>query len=248
MLSNLQEIEAIACERELTGLPLVKIPGEYLASDDPEVVAQREEFVAMARDVKLNHQAGAVIPSDPWFDAEGKPTNIPKVSMELLAVKGNRAIDIDRSIRRYQGDIGRTVLADFLTLGQNERGSFALSRSKIDLFAWSIEGWMKSLASVVNRHLIPKLWAMNGFSMEHVPYIVPGRVAPEDIQEVGSYIEALTRSGFLLTDPETEDHLRRVGGLPEAPVGEDRPNPIPTDQPPMNPAQTQDDDKDETEE
>lgn len=107
---------------------------------------------------------------------------------------------------------------------------------------------MKSLASVVNRHLIPKLWAMNGFSMEHVPYIVPGRVAPEDIQEVGSYIEALTRSGFLLTDPETEDHLRRVGGLPEAPVGEDRPNPIPTDQPPMNPAQTQDDDKDETEE
>jgi hypothetical protein len=218
LLNGLQEIESIACERELTGMPVVKIPGAMLASDDATVVQQVAEFTKMARDLKLNHQAGCVIPSDPYYDAQGKPTNLPQVSVELLAVKGGRTIDIDKAIRRYQTDISRTVMADFVMLGQNDRGSFAMSRSKIDLFAWSLECWLRGIADTVNRHLVHKLWAMNGFPMENIPYLVPGRVAPEDLTELGSYIESLSRAGINVLDLSTEDHLRRAGGLPEAPV------------------------------
>ena len=244
MLNSLQEIEAIACERELTGVPVVKIPGAILANkdNDSDVAAQKEEFIKLARDMKFNNQAGCVLPSDPFYDAEGKPTNISKVSIELLAVKGNRAIDIDRSIRRYQGDIARTVTADFVMLGQNDRGSFALRRSKMDLFAWALQGWLKSIAETVNRDLIPKLWRLNGFPMKNIPYVVPGRIAPEDLTELGNYIESLSRAGINVLDLKTEDHLRRSAGLPEAPVdGEERPSTIP-----VMPANNKpEDDKDE---
>jgi len=232
LLNNLQEVEAIACERELTGMPVVKIPGEYLNSSDATVVAKVAEFKKLVRDMKFNHQAGVVLPSDPYYDSEGKPTGVSKVSLELLSTKGSRVIDIDKAIRRYESNIARTMAADFILLGQSDRGSFALSRSKIDLFAWSLEGWLRSIAEVVNRHLVPKLWQANGMDPQKAPYIVPGRVAPEDLTELGNYIESLSRAGIMVHDGQTEDHLRRSGGLPEAPVGEDRPSTMPVEEPP----------------
>jgi len=131
-------------------------------------------------------------------------------------------------VMRYQQDIARTILADFVMLGQGDRGSFALSRSKIDLFARALEGWLESIAQTINRHLIPKLWSLNGFDEKYMPYIVPGKIAPEDIKELGEYAESLSRAGIPIADEDTEDHLRRAAGLPEAPLDrDDYPNTIP---------------------
>jgi phage gp29-like protein len=134
----------------------------------------------------------------------------------LLNAGGSRAIDTDTVVKRYQGDIARTILADFIMLGQGDRGSFALSRSKVDLFAKALEGWLQSIAAVVNRHLVPSLWSLNGWDPTNTPYTVPGKVAPEDLKELGDFIEALSRTGIVISDPDTENRLRAAGGLPEA--------------------------------
>lgn len=221
MLKNIQEIEAIAIERELNGLPVVYIPNATLKGTDDESIAVTAGYKKLVRDIKFNEQGGVVLPSDPYCDAEGKLSTMRKVELELLNAGGSRAIDTDKVIKRYQGDIARTILADFIMLGQGDKGSFALSRSKVDLFAKALEGWLGSIAATCNRHLIPRLWQLNGFDFATMPKLVPGNVAPEDLKELGDYIESLSRAGITVADVETEDRLRNAGGLPEAPIEED---------------------------
>lgn len=221
LLKNIQEIEAIAIERELNGLPVVYVPNALLTATDSTSMAAVEAYKKMVRDIKLNEQGGAVLPSDPYYDAEGKPSSLRQVELQLLNAQGSRAVDTNAVIQRYQGDIARTILADFIMLGQGDRGSFALSRSKVDLFARALEGWLSAIAEVCNRHLVPQLWKLNGFDPETMPALVPGRVAPEDIKELGDYVESLSRAGIMVADPDTEDRLRTAAGLPEAPVDEE---------------------------
>ena len=221
LLKNIQEIESIAIERELNGLPVAYIPNEILNGESTEAKAAVEKYKKMVRDIKLNSQGGCVLPSNPYVDADGNPTALRQVELVLLNANGSRAIDTDKVVKRYQGDIARTILADFIMLGATSQGSWALSKSKIDLFSTALDGWLSGIASVCNRYLVPKLWYLNGFDHENMPYFVPGKAAPEDIKELGDYIESLSRSGLIVNDEETENYLRSAGGLPEAPPLED---------------------------
>lgn len=215
-LKNIQEIEAIAIERELNGLPVMYIPNTILNGTTDESKRAVALYTKMVRDVKFNEQAGMVLPSDPYYDAEGAPSNIRQVEFKLLNAEGSRAIDTDKVIKRYQGDIARTILAQFILLSQSgNKGGYAQSKSEIDLFLRATEGWLESIASVINRHLVPKIWSINGLDPTIMPYVVPGKVAPEDLGELGDFVQKLAAAGIILSDPATEDHLRSVAGLPE---------------------------------
>jgi len=228
LLKRIQEVEAIAIERELNGLPVLYLPNATLNGTSAEARAAVVEYTKVVRDIKFNSQGGLLLPSDVFSGVDGQPSGAPQVRLELVSAQGTRAINTNDVVMRYQQDIARTILADFVMLGQGDRGSFALSRSKIDLFARALEGWLESIAQTINRHLIPKLWSLNGFDEKYMPYIVPGKIAPEDIKELGEYAESLSRAGIPIADEDTEDHLRRAAGLPEAPLDrDDYPNTIP---------------------
>lgn len=213
--NRIQEIEAVAIERELNGLPLMRIPAEYMAAD---ATAEQRAFVAkiskIARDVKRNEQGYIVLPSDLYEDADGKLTNTRMVEFELIASKGTRDIDTHQVIVRYQQDMARSALADFVLLGTNDRGSFALSQSKADLFLKALEGYLDAIAAVLNRDLVPKLLAWNGFDLADAPKIVHGRVAPTDLGELGNYIEQVAGVGINFTDTASEGFIRTAAGLP----------------------------------
>lgn len=216
LLKNIQEIEAIAIERELNGLPVVYIPNEIINGTTAQQAASLAKYKQLVRDIKFNEQGGVVLPSDPYYDGENNPTSVRQVELQLLSSNGKRAVDTDKTVRRYQTDIARTVLADFIMLGQSERGGWALSKNKTDFFAGALEGWLESIASVLNRHLVPRLWSLNGFDRDVMPYFVPGKVAPENLEELGSFIEKLARAGFTLApDDDLENDLRDKAGLPE---------------------------------
>jgi hypothetical protein len=215
-LKNLQEIEAIAVERELNGLPVVYVPDAILSGTETAAQTAKNQYIQLVRDIKLNEQGGVVLPSDPWRDADGKPTGQRQVELELLSSTGSRSIDTTKTVLRYQQDIARTVLADFIMLGSSETGSFALSKNKTDFFVRALEGWLGSIAETLNRYLVPRIWTLNNFSPELIPRVAPGRPAPVDLEELGSFIESLSRSGIVLNDEETESTLRSKAGLPEA--------------------------------
>lgn len=226
--NEIKYIEAVAIERELNGLPIARVPSEYMGSGASEnQKAFLNSIKKIVRDVKRNEQGYIILPSDLHADDDGKLTNKYLVEFDLIASKGTRDIDTSKVILRYQQDMARAVMADFVMLGANDRGSFALSKSKADLFLKALEGYMDTIQGVLNRRLLPKLWEANKglLAPEDMPKLSRGRVAPVDLDELGQFVQRLTLSGAdLFPDEGLDKHLRDIAGLPEGDPNRPTPN------------------------
>ena len=199
-LCQLQTTEGIAIERELNGIPVISLPSEYLSADaTPDQRAIVEMARTIGRDIKFNEQGAIVLPSDPYI-VDDKVSTVKQVELKLVASEGTRNVEIDPVIRRYQHDIARSVLAEFLMLGSSSTGSYALSKSKTDMFLRSMESYINSIYDVVNLQLVRPLWEMNGFDVNLMPKVIAGDVAPHDLKELGSYIRNLNGANIDLTN------------------------------------------------
>lgn len=199
-LKNLQNVEAVAVERELHGIPVGRISAEYLSPDaTADQAAVRSQMEKVLRDLKFNEQGYALLPSDVYRDADGRPTNQRIVDIELISSNGTRNIDIHPIIQRYQHDIARSVMAEFLMLGAGQNGSYALSKSKTDLFLRSMESYINSIFDVLNKQLIETLWQINGLNYDLMPKVCAGDVAPHDLRELGAYLRNLNGANIDLS-------------------------------------------------
>lgn len=219
-LNSLQAIEAIAVERELAGIPVARIPSEYLSSDATPAQAG---FVAnlqdILRDVKFNEQGYIITPSDTYPDKDGSPTNIRLVDVELMSSSGSRNIDIDPIVRRYQHDIARSVLSEFLMLG-SQGGSYALSKSKTDLFLRALESYVQQIVDVLNKQLVERLWELNGLDYSLMPTIKAGDVAPHDLREIAGFLRNLNGADINVSNhPEVIANLMDIAELDYNPDG-----------------------------
>jgi hypothetical protein len=214
-VNNLQSIEAIAVERELAGIPVARIPAEYLSGD---ATATQSGFVnnlqSILRDVKFNEQGYIILPSDTYPDKDGAPTNQRLVDVELMSSSGSRNIEIDPVVRRYQHDIARSVLSEFLMLGGGNTGSYALSKSKTDLFLRALESYIQAIVDVLNKQLVERLWELNGLNYDLMPTIVAGDVAPHDLREIAAFLRNLNGADINVSDhPEVIQDLMDIAEL-----------------------------------
>ena len=214
-VNNLQSIEAIAVERELAGIPVARIPAEYLSGD---ATAAQSGFVnnlqSILRDVKFNEQGYIILPSDTYPDKDGAPTNQKLVDIELMSSSGSRNIEIDPVVRRYQHDIARSVLSEFLMLGGGSTGSYALSKSKTDLFLRALESYIQAIVDVLNKQLVERLWELNGLNYDLMPTIVAGDVAPHDLREIAAFLRNLNGADINVSDhPEVIQDLMDIAEL-----------------------------------
>ena len=213
-LNNIQSIEAIAVERELAGIPVARIPAEYLSGD---ASASQTGFVRdlqqILRDVKFNEQGYIVLPSDTYPDKDGAPSSTRLVDIELMASNGKRNIDINPIVSRYQHDIARSVLSEFLLLGSSG-GSYALSKSKTDLFLRALESYIQAIVDVLNKQLVERLWQLNGLNYDLMPTIVSGDVAPHDLREVAAFLRNLNGANIdVSSHPEVVKDLMDIADL-----------------------------------
>lgn len=213
-LNNLQAIEAIAVERELAGIPVARIPAEYLG---PDATSAQAGFVSnlqqILRDVKFNEQGYIILPSDTYPGKDGEPTNVRLVDMELMASNGKRNIDIDPIVKRYQHDIARSVLSEFLLLGSGS-GSYALSKSKTDLFLRALESYIQAIVDVLNKQMVERLWELNGLDYSLMPRIEAGDVAPHDLREIAAFLRNLNGANIdVSSHPEVIQDLMDIAEL-----------------------------------
>jgi hypothetical protein len=241
-LNKIQAYEAIAIERELHGVPIGRMPAEYLSADaTSEQSSLKSQFEAILRDLKNNEQGYALLPSDPYVDVDGKPTNQRLMDVELISANGNRSIDIDPVVKRYQHDIARSVMAEFLMLGGGNTGSYALSKSKTDLFLRSMESYINTIVTVLNKQLIERLWQLNGLPYETMPKLVAGDVAPHDLREIAAFLRNLNGAEISVSQhPEVVEELMAIAEIPfdreayeervanDTPVAQDTALPNPT--------------------
>ena len=208
---RIEEIEAVGIERDLAGLPVAKVPPEYLSSG--ATAAQQQvlaEITTIVQNIKRNEQEGVIFPK--MFDEN----NNEMFSLELLSSGGSRQFDTDKIIERYDQRISMSVLSDFILLGHEQVGSFALGSQKMDLWTMSVEAIAKSIAEVMNQYAIPRLLKLNGMDTKLTPYLTYGEVASVDLNELANYVKNLISAGALTPDEKLEAYLREQASLPPA--------------------------------
>ncbi len=210
-LKRLQEIEAIGVERDLAGLPVLQVPPELMTSKatGPQK-ALRANLESMIQQIPRDEREGVLMPSE--LDREGKPTGF---KLTLLSTGGSRAMDTDKIIRRYESRIAMSVLAEFILLGSDSHGSFALASSKTALFATALRSTLEGIAAVLNGQAVKRLFALNPeFPSELIPRFDYGDIEDRPLDELSGFLQSMTGAGLITPDAGIEEKLREAAGLP----------------------------------
>lgn len=210
---RMEEIEAIGIERDLAGLPVAWVPYQMLSSSaTAEEQSALAEIKQIIKRIKRDEQEGVVFPMA--FDPE---SGQKMFDLTLLNSGGRRQFDTSSIVARYDQRIAMVVLADFVLLGHEKMGSFALGTSKVDLFTGALEAWLRMIASEMNKSAIPRLLMMNGMEVKYAPQIVHGSVKAVDLTVISDYLSKLAQAQMIKPTEEIEEQLLTMAGLPFAP-------------------------------
>ena len=200
-----QEIEGIGIERDLAGLPVLVAPeGVDIWDNDPDIVRTRTLAETLVKNIRRDSMEGIVLPAG-W-------------DLKLLSTGGKRNFDTNATIDRYDTRMAMTVLADFVLLGHQKVGSFALSDNKTEMFSLAIGAFLDIICEEFNKKAIPYLVDVNGEHFGGItdyPELVHGDIETQDLGKLGDYIQKMTGIGVLQPDSGLEDFVRQQAGLPE---------------------------------
>lgn len=209
--NRIETIEGTGIERDLAGFPVIWVPAAYLADNASESEkAIINAFKSIGANLRRDKQEYLIMPTA-YDDFGNKMFDI-----ELMSSSGGRTFDTGAIIQRYDQRIAMTVLGDFILLGHEKVGSFALSSDKTDLFAVSLGTILDTIEETLNRFAIPALWEMNGWDPAKCPRLKHGDIEDRNLADLGQYLQNLTSMGMtLFPDEDLDKYLRKVAHLPD---------------------------------
>lgn len=147
---RIQEVEGIGIERDLAGLPVIYGPSDLdiWNTDDEQAQQILNGLQTQVRNIRRDEMEGVVLPDG--------------YKLELLSTGGSRQFDTNAIINRYDNRIAMTVLADFIFLGHEQNGSWALSSDKTELFSMACGAFLDIICETFNSQAIPALIDING--------------------------------------------------------------------------------------
>lgn len=212
---RIEELEGIGIERDLAGIPMAWVSPEILS---PTATAEQKALLSsikdMVKNIRLDQQVGVVLPAQ--YDERGNLL----FKLELLGSPGSRQFNTDTVLQRLDQRIAMTLLADFILLGHQSVGSFALASSRTNLFAQATNAWVDAVEEVINRHAVPRLFRANGIRMDKLPEIRHGDISTPNLGEIAAFIAQTAGAGMpWFPDDRLEDWIRSMAKAPSAPPG-----------------------------
>lgn len=214
----------IGVERDLAGLPMLTTPADASQlwnPQDPMYSKIRPAMEELVSSIRRDEQEGIILPNT--------------YKLELLTTGGRRQFDLVAILEYLDNRMAASVLADVLLLGQQQVGSYALADSKEGMFYAGIDTYLDHVASVVNNHLIPRLFKLNQFGdITDYPKLAHGPVARLDLGTLGTFLQTLAGSGApIWPNDELLEKVFMEAGLPVPPPDDGLPAvPKPGDKPP----------------
>lgn len=205
---RIQEIEGIGIERNLAGFPVLQAPEgmeDLWNPNDSEMVQNLATAEAIVTNIKVDKKMGVVLP--PGWDLKLVTTGTGKSAGETNMI-----------IERYDSRIAATVMADFILLGHQQVGSFALANNKTNLFSVAMGAFLDVICDVFNNQAIPRLINVNGDHFKGItdyPKMIHSDIESPDLATLSTFIKDLVGIGVLTPDESLEDYLRRSANLPD---------------------------------
>ena len=183
---NLEVFEAIGIERDLAGLPVIKLP--YGATGSDADFAEK-----LVRRLRQDEEAGVVLPGPRTPDAQAQKWEL------VLLSGGNKMYNTRETIRDYNKLLLMRFFAQFLLLGMGEVGTQALVKGSHDFFSLCLKSIQQELTEAWNQQLVPLLFRFNKFpGMTVYPEITwsePGKADTKALADtVGSLVSKIGRA------------------------------------------------------
>lgn len=219
-LEALQELEATGIQKDLSGIPIMRVPAQLMSSDaSPEQKIILENLKNILRNLQNNTQSGVMLPS-----AVDEMTKTKLFDLELLSNDGGKKnFQIDKVKEFYQNQIYTGLFADVLILGSNGVGSFALGQIKNSLTGAAVESMLDNIVEAINRDVIRQLYELNGFDIKNACTLDYENLHSADLETLSKYYQRVTSVGLIEKDREVLNSVRTAIGI----------DPYPGDLPPQ---------------
>jgi len=200
--TNMEEIEVIGAERDMTGVLKIMLPANAQDTDFNKARDMGERY-------RLDDQTYFTLQQFGKEKHEGW-------DVDTISSPGNKVVDTDKTIMRCSAQIMRSVLASWLTLGQGRTGSFALADAQKSLWTLSVGGRLDTFAEEVNRFVVAKLFALNNFpGITKAPTLVHSDPGEVDLKDLTPLLRVLGELGLLDPSQETLERLAERASLPK---------------------------------
>lgn len=205
-LRDLENMEGIGIERDVGGMPILKLPppaGSGILS-----TGEIDDLKKHLRALRMDEEMFMILPDGVEINAYGG---------------GSKSYNISEVITRKQKEILMRFFAQFLMLGMDTVGTQALVKGSQDFFNLALTAVQQILIESWSQHLIPFLFRFNtrAFSgMSDFPKLTwntPGKV---DIAAIMSAWQTGTGAQILTPTREDEVHIRSIADFPDLPEGE----------------------------
>lgn len=204
---RIEEIEGIGIERDLNGVPVLSPPENFSwdDGDNPDALAWAKKMVL---NLRSDEYRGVIMPSAGW-------------ELKLLSATGSRQHNTSEIINRYDKRIAMTAIAQFIMLGMERVGSFALVKSLSALWLDAVDGYLTIMEEVINQDAVPSLFYLNPEfdDLEEFPKLKAARVNNHDIVDLSNLINVLASNNLVdFGDSEVQSELMRILKLPQSAV------------------------------
>lgn len=161
---------------------------------------QEDDLAAQAEAIRQHEQAYVLLP--------------PGIQFRFEPMPGVEAASYLAFIQNFRIWMLSTSLAEFIALGTGDTGSFALGKSKIDLFLKALTGFQNKLCDTINRQAIPQLMKYNGWGdLDEYPKVSLPAVREYDLNMIANFAKTLHDMEAFHATPEDEMWLRKISDL-----------------------------------
>lgn len=192
----LYRISGIAADRYGVGVPVIGLPDNY--GD-----AEKESANELGENLRSSEK--------------GYFTKPPGFTIEILTPNGNpQGAQIDNLIDHHNRMIMLSTLEQFLGLGGDGVGSFALSQDQSSFFLKHVEDKARYFASQFKTQVIKRLVDLNFGEQEWYPELKFSPLGTKNMKEQAEIINVLVMAGVLdASDPAIKKWIRPTFKLPE---------------------------------
>lgn len=216
-LTVIEEIEANGVAKDLAGLPVLKLPPQYLSSDaSPEQKAIRAYYENVMRNLQMNQQSALILPQ-----AYDPDTRNPLFELELLSLNGSKAMDTTKIKEYYKNMIVTALFADVLIMGQQGGGSLALGQIKNSLSASAAEAMLDKICSVINNDLIKQTYELNGWDTSRMGFMDYDNLENDDLESFSKAVQRFASTSVIEVDRAVLNRVRESIGVDPLPLDQE---------------------------
>ena len=212
-LTVLEEIESNGVAKDMAGLPVLKLPPQYLSKDaTPDQVAIRQYYERSMANLQVNQQSAMILPNA--YDPE---TRQPLFELSLLSMDGKKGFDTTKVKEYYKNLILTSLFADILIMGQSATGSFALGQIKNSLSGAMAESMIREIKSVFNNDLIRHTYELNGWNTARACTLDFENMESADLESFSKAVQRYASTSVLEVDREVLNRVRESMGVDPLP-------------------------------